>query len=84
MLNDSKTISNLFLSLLIFNFKPMAKTYQKKETQGNSKKPAGKKVSKPNIRKRAYEIYLDRKDENGSAESDWLIAEDELFFNSDF
>ena len=62
----------------------MAKTLQKKETSGKSNKPAGKKVSEIDIRKRAYEIYLNRKGEDGSAQSDWLIAEDELLFTSDF
>ena len=62
----------------------MAKTYKRKTEIGSGTKPVRKKVSENKIRERAYEIYLRRKGKDGSEQSDWLIAEDELMFGSDF
>jgi len=36
------------------------------------------KVSESDIRKRAYEIYLNRDTESGTPDDDWFEAEEEL------
>ena len=63
----------------------MAKTSKRNPARENMKHPQKKKkVSDVDIRKRADQIYQERKDENDSAKSDWLQEEDEFLFNSEF
>ncbi len=56
------------------------KADQKKRTR--QKSAAGRnrsKITKKNIKKRAYEIFLSREPHEGSPEDDWFRAEDELY-----
>ena len=38
-----------------------------------------KKISKQEIRQRAYELYLNREPHSGTPEEDWFRAEEELY-----
>jgi hypothetical protein len=57
-------------------FKTMSKTI-KKEVGSNIPRTRPK-ASKVKVRKRAYEIYLNRKGRHGSPDDDWRKAEEEL------
>ena len=55
----------------------MAKTIRRSQSQGNTARP-DEKISKADIRKRAFEIYESRDPDDGSPEDDWSQAEEEL------
>ncbi len=54
-------------------------TYKGSTEQEISGGPKVRKIAKRDIRKRAYQLFLERGPFEGSQEDDWLQAEDELF-----
>ena len=61
----------------------MAKKVVKKEAGAKPKSRVRAKpkprITHADIAKRAYEIYLEREDSEGSPEEDWFKAEEDLF-----